>query len=206
LKNIAIFASGRGSNFNAILKKQKNGKINGEIVCVISDCSQPIVFKKAESNNIPTHTINIKQFKTGEEYTNFLIAILEKYKIDLIILAGFLKLIPSPIVKKYKNAIINIHPALLPNFGGKGFYGKKVHKAVIESGIKITGITIHFVDEHYDTGNIILQEKIEVLPNDTDETLALRVLELEHKFYPEVVKAICDNQIKIDNKKIIWER
>jgi len=206
LKNIAVFASGRGSNFAAILDKIQKGEIAARVVCVISDNERPPVFEIANAAGIPNFCLNRKQFATPEEYANALLNVLEKYDVDLIVLAGYLKLIPSPVVRKYPRAIVNIHPALLPNFGGKGFYGMKVHEAVIASGVKFSGVTIHFVDERYDTGSVICQEKVAVLPDDTPESLAARVLEVEHRLYPEVVKALCEDKIKFVNGKVVWEK
>jgi len=206
LKNIAVLASGRGSNFAAILNKIQIGEIAARIVCVVSDNEHPPVFDIAMAAGIPTFCINRKQFSSPEEYAHAFLNLLEEYDVDLIVLAGFLKLIPSPVVRRYPHAIVNIHPALLPNFGGKGFYGIKVHEAVIASGVRMTGVTIHFVDEKYDTGAIICQEKITVLADDTPGVLAARVLEVEHRLYPEVVKALCEDKIKIDNRKVIWKQ
>jgi len=206
VKNIAVFASGRGSNFAAILADIQKGNIPAKIKCVISDQSHPQVFEKAKQSGIATHFVNIKQFKTSADYTNFLISLLDRYQIDLVILAGYLKLIPNPLVRKYKHAMINIHPALLPNFGGKGYYGRRVHEAVIKSGVKVTGVTVHFVDEHYDTGPIIHQQKVPVKLTDTPDSLAKRVLKVEHQVFPEVVKAFCEDRIMIkDNKVFINE-
>lgn len=202
---IAVFASGRGSNYEAIQKQIDAGQINGQVVCVISDRAKPAVFERAATRNIPTHSINRKQFKTGDAYVEHLLKTLDDYKTDLIVLAGYLKLIPAPVVKAYHHRMINIHPALLPNFGGKGYYGMKVHRAVIEAGVNVTGITIHFVDEHYDTGNVILQKEVPVGPADTPEMVAEKVLKLEHKYYPEVVTLLCDNKIKIENNKVVVE-
>lgn len=206
LKNIAVFASGRGSNFFAILQEVKKGRIRGRICCVVSDRQNPPVFELAKKEGIPTHWICRKQFKTGDDYVRALIELLESYKIDLVVLAGYLKLIPAPVVSRYRNSIINIHPALLPNFGGKGYYGMKVHEAVIKSGVKITGVTVHFVDERYDNGPIILQEPVKVLPDDTPETLAERVLEVEHRVYPEVVKAFCEDKLLVEGRNVIWKK
>jgi formyltetrahydrofolate-dependent phosphoribosylglycinamide formyltransferase len=205
LLNIAVFASGRGSNYEAIQKQIDAGEINGKVVCVISDHASPGVFDKAKSRKIPTHSINRKQFKNGDDYVQHLLKTLSDYNTDLIVLAGYLKLIPAPLVKAYEHRMINIHPALLPNFGGKGFYGMNVHRAVVESGVNVTGITIHFVDEHYDNGNVILQKEVTVDPKDTPEMVAEKVLQLEHKYYPEVVRLFCDNKIKIKHNKVVVE-
>lgn len=206
MKKIAVFASGRGSNFAAILEQIKLGSIQGEIMCVLSDAVHPPVFDIAKEHQIPTHWVNRRQFSDAADYARFLIDLLESYGVELVILAGYLKLIPAPVVNRFRNAIVNIHPALLPNFGGKGYYGLKVHEAVINSGVKITGVTVHFVDEHYDNGQVIVQEKVAVLADDTPETLARRVLAVEHRLYPEVVRAICNDKIYVQGGKIVWER
>mgnify|MGYP006278188621 CR=1 FL=1 len=205
MKNIAVFASGRGSNFQTILKEIQAGNIPGRIACVISDRPLPPVFMIAEQNNIPTYYINRKQFKKEEEFVDFLLNILQKHNTDLIVLAGYLKLIPSKIVRNYQKAIINIHPALLPKFGGKGYYGMNVHKAVLEAGEKKSGATVHFVDEIYDNGMIIKQEEVEVREDDTPHDLAERVLEVEHRIFPQVVKAYCEDRIKINKDGVVIE-
>ena len=206
LKKIAVFASGRGSNFAAVLTQIEAGNIAGGIVCVISDRAEAPVFDIARQHDIPIHWINRKQFSAAGDYVTFLLKVLESYQTELILLAGYLKLIPSPVVEQYRHAIINIHPALLPNFGGKGFYGLRVHQAVIDSGVKITGVSIHFVDEHYDRGSIIIQEKVPVLVGDNAEVLAARVLKVEHRLLPKVVKAYCEDRLKVVNNKVVWEK
>lgn len=205
MKKIAVFASGRGSNYEAIQQQIDKGKIKAQTVCVISDHASPQVFEKAKSRNIPTHFINRKQFKTGDDYVAELLKILARYETDYILLAGYLKLIPAPLVKAYEYRMLNIHPALLPNFGGKGFYGMNVHRAVVESGVNITGITIHFVNEKYDQGSVILQKEVKVDSSDTPEAVAAKVLKLEHRYFPEVVRLLCEDKIKIINDKVIFE-
>ncbi|MFA4837982.1 MAG: phosphoribosylglycinamide formyltransferase [Candidatus Neomarinimicrobiota bacterium] len=202
MKRLAVFASGRGSNFSSILERIQSGNIPAKVVCVISDNPQPPVFSIASSVGIPTHWINRKQFSNGNEYAGFLLSLLAKYETDLVVLAGFLKLMPAPVVNRYKNAMINIHPALLPNFGGQGYFGMKVHEAVLASGVKTTGVTVHFVDERYDTGSIVWQEKVDVRAGDTPESLAHRVLAVEHRIYPMVIKAFCEGRIKHLNGRI----
>ena len=202
MKNIAVFASGRGSNFQAINKHIKSGDIPARVVCVISDKANPPVFDKARQDNINTHYINRKQFKKEQEYADFLLRILQKYNTDLIVLAGYLKLIPAQIVRKFRHAILNIHPALLPKFGGKGYYGSRVHEAVLKADEKESGATVHFVDEIYDNGLIIKQDKVPVKPDYTPHTLADRVLEVEHQIFPEVVKAFCEDRIQIKNNGV----
>ncbi len=198
-KRLAVFVSGRGSNLIAIHKKILKNEINGEIVLIISNKEKIKALEYAKKYNID-HYILVPD---SIGYIHNLKTLLKKYKVNFILLAGYLKKIPEDIVKNYKWKILNIHPALLPKFGGKGMYGINVHKAVIEAKEKESGVTIHFIDEKYDKGLIIAQKKVKVLKNDTPETLAKRVLKVEHKLYPEVVKLLCENKIKIKNNKVI---
>ena len=195
MKTIAIFASGGGSNFQAIHEHIKKGKILGKIRLVISNNANSGAIKYAEGNNIPSLIFNKFLYPNTIDYNKLLLKKLNEYSIDLIVLAGYMKLLPVEIVKAYHNCILNIHPALLPKFGGKGYYGIKVHEAVISSHDRESGVTIHFVDEKYDRGEIIAQEKVLVMNDDTPEILAKRVLEVEHRLYPKVVKAFCENRI-----------
>jgi formyltetrahydrofolate-dependent phosphoribosylglycinamide formyltransferase len=157
--------------------------------------------KFAEENSIPIFIIKVARYSNPHTQDEFLLETCLKAEIDLICLAGFMKMLPQNIVKHYEYKILNIHPGLLPEFGGKGFYGTRVHKAVINTGKRESGATVHFVDEIYDHGPIILQKKVEVMETDTPESLAARVLKLEHELFPEVVKAFCENKIIIENNK-----
>ena len=205
MKNIAIFASGSGTNFKSIYHHLQLGNIPGQIVLTISNNSDSGAIEFAKKNNMPTLIINEERYpKQGDRY-ELLIQKLEGNEVDLICLTGYMKLLPKSIVHKYHNRVLNIHPALLPHFGGKGFYGMKVHEAVIASGTDESGVTIHFVDEKYDQGKIIVQEKVKVYRRDTAETLARRVLEVEHKLYPQVVKAFCEDRIVWENNHPIIE-
>jgi formyltetrahydrofolate-dependent phosphoribosylglycinamide formyltransferase len=183
--NICIFASGSGSNFRAIIEAKKSEIIKSNISLLITNNSDCGAVNIARDNNIPFFHISRKVFPncTDEEYAQIFLDKLEEYKIDLIVLAGYMKMIDAGIIRKFHNRIINIHPALLPAFGGKGMYGMNVHIAVIESGVKESGVTIHYVNEKYDDGEIILQEKIVVAPDDTAESLQKKVLKLEHRCY-----------------------
>jgi len=185
MTRITIFASGAGSNSARIIEYFKNHEKTGVVLIV---CNNPSagVLSIGEREKIPTLLIEKEQFFSGDGYVPYM----KSKGIDFIVLAGFLWKIPSAILSAYPNAIINIHPALLPNFGGKGMYGMKVHAAVLKSGHKETGITIHYVDEHYDNGDIIFQDKITVLPSDTPETLAEKVHKLEHQHFPRVIDQV----------------
>lgn len=202
--NIAVFASGGGSNFQAILNKIKSGELkNAAIVLLISNNSSCGAMEIAKSNNIKTIHISNKTHPDPVEYENALSSSLEKSNVELIALAGYMKLLPVRIVRKYPNKILNIHPALLPKFGGKGMFGIHVHEAVLRAGEKESGVTIHFVNENYDEGRIIRQSRVPLLPEDTPETLAARVLKAEHDLYwrviDEMVNGPCANKKTFNN-------
>ena len=201
MKKIAVFVSGGGSNFIAIHRQIIQGNILGKIVMVFSNNPNCGAIKFAEENSIPIFIINAARYLNAHTRDEFLLETCLKAEIDLICLAGFMKMLPQNIVKQYEYRILNIHPGLLPEFGGKGFYGMRVHEAVINTGKRESGATVHFVDEIYDHGPIILQKKVEVMETDTPESLAARVLKLEHELFPEVVKAFCENKIIMENNK-----
>ena len=201
MKKIAVFVSGGGSNFIAIHRQIIQGNILGKIVIVFSNNPNCGAIKFAEENSIPIFIINVARYPNPHTRDEFLLETCLKAEIDLICLAGFMKMLPQNIVKQYEYRILNIHPGLLPEFGGKGFYGMRVHEAVINTGKRESGATVHFVDEIYDHGPIILQKKVEVMETDTPESLAARVLKLEHELFPEVVKAFCENKIIMENNK-----
>ena len=202
-KNITVFASGGGSNFIAIHKEILSNKISGNIQLLISNNPGCGAVAYANESGVRTMVINKIRYPSTQDLINVMIRELEKVKTELIILAGYMKLIPNEVIKKYKDRILNIHPALLPSFGGKGYYGKLVHRAVIESGVKTSGVTVHLVDEVYDHGKIIQQVTVPVEKSDTEEILASRVLKAEHKLYPIVVKAFCEDRIEWVNN-IPW--
>ncbi|KAF5778371.1 putative phosphoribosylglycinamide formyltransferase 1 [Helianthus annuus] len=194
-KNLAVFVSGGGSNFRAVHQATVSGDVHGSFVVLVTNKHDCGGANYARENGIPVIIYpNTKGEPEGLSSTD-LVAALSKYKIDFILLAGYLKLIPSELIRAYPKSILNIHPSLLPAFGGKGYYGTKVHKAVIASGARYSGPTIHFVDEHYDTGRILAQRIVPVLANDTVEELAARVLRQEHKMYAEVAAAVCDERV-----------
>ena len=193
--NIAVFISGGGTNLQAIIDAVKENKINGKIKLVFSNRKNAYGLVRAQNESIDTFYLNRKKFFSNEEYDEGILEELNRKNIDLIVLAGYLNILSSKLVSKYSNRIINIHPSLIPSFCGDGFYGENVHKAVIKSGVKFTGATTHFVDENVDTGAIILQDVVPVFINDDFETVAKRVLEIEHKILVKTVKAFCDNKI-----------
>lgn len=196
---IAVFVSGRGSNLKAILTSEELKELV-EVKAVISEKISCPAFQIAESFSIPTYSIGDKAGCINYEE---LIRLLLNFKIDLIVLAGFLKLIPNDLVDAFRNKIINIHPALLPSFGGNGMYGLKIHKAVFESSAKVSGATVHFVDYTYDTGNIIAQRCIDISDVQSPEEIAERVIKIEHELLPFVVKKIALGKVSVVDKRVI---
>jgi phosphoribosylglycinamide formyltransferase-1 len=202
--NLCVLASGWGSNLESIILSQKAGKIKSEVVLVISNNSNSNALNIARSSQIPAVHLSQKLFASQDEYVRAFLDLLEKHKVDMIILAGYMKLIPTEIVSAYRNRILNIHPALIPSFCGQGLYGLKVHEAVINYGVKVTGVTVHIVDEQYDTGPIVLQKTVKVLDSDTPETLQKRVLKTEHKIYSEAIKLFETKQPVISGRRVMF--
>lgn len=200
---LGVLVSGGGSNLQSIIDNIKLGKLDAEIAVVISSNEKAYALTRAKENNILNFTISQKDYPNERIYEKELIKILKKYNIDLVVLAGFLKVLSPYFVKTFKNKIMNIHPSLIPAFCGDGYYGRKVHKAVIDYGVKVTGVTVHFVDEGTDTGPIILQKAIEVKDDDTPDSLAARVLEEEHKLYPKAIKLYAEGKLLIDGRRVL---
>jgi phosphoribosylglycinamide formyltransferase 1 len=185
MKRIAIFASGSGTNAEQIIRYFKEGD-EIEVSLVMSNNPDAYVLKRAAALKVPSYVFNRQLFYETDQVYH----ILRDIGIHFIVLAGFLWLVPENILRNYKGRIINIHPALLPKYGGKGMFGDKVHQAVIEAGEKETGISIHYVNEKYDEGQIIFQEKFPILPGDTSESIAERIHKLEHEHFPKVIEKL----------------
>lgn len=200
MKRIAVFVSGSGSNLQSLIEACESGEVNGKIVLVISSKKDAYALERAKNHNIKSAVFEKYNYENLESMYADMIGLLKSEKIDLILLAGFMLILTENIVTEYRNKIINVHPSLIPAFCGKGFYGLKVHEAVISNGAKITGATVHFVDEGADTGPIIIQESVKVNEGDTPEVLQKRVLEIEHKIYKKAVKLFCDDKLKIEGK------
>ena len=206
-KNIVVMVSGGGTNLQALIDAEQNGLLRGgRLKCVISSKADAYAMERAKKANIPTRVIQKKDFSSPEKYTEVLCnAIFNEYA-DLIVLAGYMNILDEKFIRHYRNRIINIHPSLIPSFCGKGFYGLHVHEAVLESGVKITGATVHFVNEEPDGGPIILQKAVNIEQGDTPEILQKRVMEqAEWKLLPEAVNLFCQGKIKItrDGKKTV---
>uniref|UniRef100_A0A0E0LWI8 Phosphoribosylglycinamide formyltransferase, chloroplastic n=1 Tax=Oryza punctata TaxID=4537 RepID=A0A0E0LWI8_ORYPU len=194
-KRLAVFVSGGGSNFRAIHDAALGGEVNGDVVALVTDKPGCGGAEHARGNGIPVVVFPKSKSAPEGVSADELLNALRELRVDFILLAGYLKLIPVELVQAYPRSILNIHPSLLPAFGGKGYYGLKVHKAVIASGARYSGPTVHFVDEHYDTGRTLAQRVVPVLANDTPEQLATRVLHEEHQVYVEAVAALCEDRI-----------
>lgn len=195
--NIAVFCSGSGTNLQAIIDVVKGKGINAEIRLVVSDNPDAYALVRARNANIKTYVVERKNFKTKQEFEAEIIKNLEKEDIQLICLAGYMRMLSPDFIKKYRNRILNVHPALLPSF--KGTHGIK---DALEYGVKITGPTVHFVDEGMDSGPIVLQAALEVRDDDTEESLLERVHKLEHKLYPEAIRLFVEGRLKIEGRKV----
>jgi phosphoribosylglycinamide formyltransferase-1 len=203
--NLCVLASGRGSNLNSIINSQKKGKIASKVVLVISNNSLSNALNIARTNQIPAYHLSLKHFNTEQEYVKEFLKLLQRYKIDLIILAGYMKLVPPEIVRKYKNRILNIHPALLPSFCGQGMYGMNVHEAVINYGAKVSGASVHIVDEIYDHGPVVIQKTVNVSDEDTPETLQKKILKIEHRLFPEAIKLFETKKLTLSGRRVIFK-
>lgn len=193
MKKIAVFASGSGSDMQSVIDAIRFGEINNAYIDILIASNDGIyAIERAVSHSIDYKVFKKSDYDLLENMYDEITALLNKRQIDLIILAGYLTILTPNIIHSFEGRIINIHPSLIPKYCGMGYYGMKVHKAVIEAGEKVSGATVHFVDEGADTGRIIIQEEVPVLPDDTAETLQKRVLELEHKLLPKAVKIIVD--------------
>ena len=194
---VCVCVSGGGTNLQAIIDAIDAGTItNTEIVRVISNNKGVFALERAQKHGIDALAVSPKDYETRELFNEALLAAIDEVKPDLIVLAGFLVVIPAKMIQKYRNRIINIHPSLIPSFCGTGYYGLKVHEAALERGVKVTGATVHFVDEGTDTGPIILQKAVEVLPDDTPKSLQQRVMEqAEWKILPQAINMIATGKI-----------
>ncbi|NTU44636.1 MAG: phosphoribosylglycinamide formyltransferase [Chlorobiaceae bacterium] len=191
---IAVFCSGSGSNFQAIFHALKKRDINAEIVLCLSNRSQCGAMEFARENGITTLHLTEKQFDSFDGFANAMVECLRKEQIEIIVLAGYMRKVPDAVVEAFTDRIINIHPALLPKFGGEGMYGIHVHTAILAAGETESGATVHLVNEEYDKGRILMQRKVAVLPGDTPETLAARVLACEHTLYPDALEKLLKEQ------------
>lgn len=208
MKNIVVLVSGGGTNLQALIDAEKSGIIKGgRITCVISSNSGAYALERAKNNDIPTRVIPRREYSDSVSYSKAVLAALNEEKADLVVLAGFMTILDECVTNEYAYKIINVHPALIPSFCGEGYYGLKVHEAALAYGVKVSGATIHFVNEKADAGAIILQGVVDVMNDDTPETLQRRIMEnVEWKLLPKAVSLFCEDRIEIvDGKAVVKE-
>jgi formyltetrahydrofolate-dependent phosphoribosylglycinamide formyltransferase len=198
--NLAVLLSGSGKTLQNLIDKIGDKTLNAKIQIVISSSPDAYGLKRAKKNNIPATVVKYSDHNSAEVFSNAIIKEIEEYPIDLIILAGFMHLFKVP--DKYSGKVMNIHPGLIPSFCGKGYYGHHVHEAVIESGVKVSGCTVHFVDNEYDNGPIIIQRTVPVNEGDTADTLAQRVFKEECLAYPDAINLFAEGRLKIEGSRV----
>lgn len=201
MKNIIVLVSGGGTNLQALIDAEKRGEIQGgRITCVISSKADAYALERAKQNGIKTRVLVRKDYADVHEYSKAMLDALNEEKADLVVYAGFMTILDESLCRAYPNKMINVHPALIPSFCGKGFYGLHVHEAALEKGVKVSGATVHFVTEVCDGGPIILQDTVKVQDDDTPETLQRRIMEnVEWKILPKAVSLFCQDKIRVEN-------
>lgn len=197
---VAVLLSGNGSTLQNLLDRVAAGELDAEIVCVVSSRADAYGLERARQANVPAIAAPRKDFETVEAFGEAVWKILREHAPDLVVLAGFMSLLPVP--KDYEGRIMNVHPALIPAFSGKGMYGMRVHEAVLDYGAKLTGVTVHFVNEDYDRGPVILQSAVPVEEDDTPETLAERVQAKEREIYPRAIQLFAEGRLKIEGRRV----
>ena len=204
VKRIGVLVSGGGTNLQALIDAQKRGELGGgEISLVIASKPGVYALERAASNNIEAKVLARKEYDSIAEYSRALADTLTEADIDLVVLAGFLTIIDEQMYERFPNRILNVHPALIPSFCGKGYYGLRVHEAALEKGVKVSGATVHIVTPECDAGPIVLQKAVEVKEGDTPEILQRRIMEeAEWKILPEAVRLFCEDRISVDNDKV----
>ncbi len=201
---MACFASGRGSNFRNIFQHTQEGKLPARIVLFVTNNGDAPALRFARENDIPSQVLALKQFDHAWQYSHRMMEVLQAAQVEWIVLAGYLKKIPESVVDAYRYRIVNIHPALLPFFGGKGMYGMRVHQAVYHSGMQVSGVTVHFVTEEYDEGPIIYQEPVTIRECRSPEEVARKVLQVEHRVYPHALQLLFEKTFTIEGKRVIF--
>ena len=195
--NIGVLISGRGSNLQAIINASERGEIPAKVAVVISNDPGAFGLERAKQHNIPAVVIDNRKFKDKNTYELEIVKVLKEHKVELVCLAGYMRIIGPVLLEHFRGKMINIHPSLLPSFPGL-----RAQRQALEHGVKVSGVTVHFVDEGCDTGPIIVQNAVPVLENDTEETLSERILEQEHKIYPQAIKLIAEDKLKIEGRKV----
>lgn len=202
MKRIAVLASGGGTNFQAILDGCADGRIDGRVVCLIYNRKAAYAKERAVRSGVPAYYINRCQFACDEDMQAAIHSRLCACEADIVVLAGYLSQLGPQTVRKWTHRIVNTHPSLIPSFCGKGFYGERVHQAALEYGVKVSGCTIHLVDEQYDNGPILFQEAVPVLCGDDAHRLAARILPVEHRLLVRAVALLCEDRIRVEGRKV----
>ncbi len=202
MKRIGVLVSGGGTNLQAIIDAVNFRRIEAEVGIVVSNKPGIYALERAARHGIPAQVIDHRQYSSVIEFTRAILEVMRKFQVDLICLAGFLRIIDRSLIDAYPNRILNIHPALLPAFGGRGMYGHYVHEAVIASGVKYSGATVHLVTAATDVGPIVAQEIVPVTDDDTPESLAEKILPIEHRIYPEAIRLVLEDRIAIDGLRV----
>ena len=194
---VAVLASGSGTNLQAIIDKSEKGELSAKVALVLSDVESAYALERTRKHNIPAVFVDRKRFSSKKEYEKEIVKNLKEYNVDLVLLAGYMKIVGRAIINEYRNKIMNIHPALLPSFPGLSAW-----RQAIDYGVKISGVTVHFVDEGIDTGPIILQEVVPVFDNDTPESLHQRIHQEEYKIYPRAIQLFAEGKLQIEGRKV----
>jgi len=202
---LAVFASGSGTNFQAIVDAVDRGDLPATVACCLSDSEEAGALDRARDESISTSVVEPATYEEPDSFGRALLRVLREHDVDFVALAGYMVKIPPNVVSVYRGRITNIHPALLPAFGGKGMYGKHVHEAVVEYGVHWTGATVHLVDEIYDHGPVVLQQPVPVYQDDTPETLAARVKDVEHELYPEALRLFAEERVNVDGRTVSFD-
>jgi phosphoribosylglycinamide formyltransferase-1 len=199
---LAVFVSGGGSNFQAILDAAASGRLSARVVLCVSSRPDAGALERARRHGVPTAVLSAPR-ADEREVAREMLDLLSTHDVDFVALAGFMRRVPPAVVRAFRNRMLNVHPALLPAFGGAGMYGRRVHEAVIASGVSLSGATVHLVDDEYDTGPIVLQNEVPVLEDDTPESLAARVLAVEHRLYPEALDLFARGRIRVKGPRVL---
>jgi phosphoribosylglycinamide formyltransferase-1 len=199
---IGVLISGSGTNLQSLIDNVEKGHIDGKITVVISNKADAYGLERAKKYNIKSVFVDQKDYEDSESYNEAVLKELKNCGVELVVLAGYLKILSRHFIETYRNRIINIHPSLIPSFCGKGYYGLKVHEAAVNYGVKVSGATVHFVDEEADSGPIIIQETVKVDYTDTPEKLQKKVLKIEHKILPLAVKLFCEGRLDVVGRKV----
>jgi len=199
---LGVLASGSGTNLQAIMDHCQAGELAAQVVVVISNVSDAFALERARRAGIPAVFADRRQFGSAQDLDRAALASLQQHRVELVVLTGYLRLLTAPLLEAFPGRMINIHPALLPSFGGKGMYGLKVHQAVLAHGCKLSGLTVHFVDPEYDHGPIILQHPVPVEEGDTPESLQARILSWEHRKYSEAIQLFAEDRLRLEGRTV----